>query len=198
VTPEARQVLLRAQESLISGKPIAAPGAARPAPPADEDPLAADVSAALEAMKVAECAFDAFPALRSRIARWELARAAIHAPAEVRGLIEQGIQGRPGAEASLADLTARLRPWWHTQIPSIARACEEVRREAPDSPWRIGARSLLDVVAATELRTMYAREDTAGTVAAMMVPLRSLYTSLQKLVRRVHPHGLPPDSSLAP
>lgn len=216
LTPETRQILFRAQEGLVAGRlqtrireretmkqQQPRPAARVPTVPdeevIDDSRINEEIAIALEALKVAAVAFDVFPTLRGKYARWEVARAAIHYGDNLRELIRAGTDPgtAAGAERKMETGVARFRPWWHGQVPSIAQVCEHVRRAAPDSPWRVGAQSLLDIVATTELRAMFAAKENIPTLNAMIEPLARIYKALQLIVKQVYPEGLPPESALA-
>jgi len=225
LTPESRQVLFRAQEGMVAGtlqsrlkargKPGQAPASANltefiakesvPPPevddsaPIDDTRVTDEIGLALEALKTAAVAFDVYPSLVGKFARWEVARAAAHFGEDFQKLIAAGTEPHTAGEAlrKLTSVVTRFRPWWHAQVPVIAQACEVVRRQHTDSAWRIGAKSLLDIVATTELRAMYAAKENIPSQQAMVEPLTIIYRALQRLVRQVYPKGLPAESALA-
>ncbi len=224
LTPESRQILFRAQEGMVAGtlqsrlkargkgqapasasladfiaKESVAPPEVDENAPIDDTRVTDEIGLALEALKVAAVAFDVYPTLRGKFARWEVARAAAHFGEDFQKLIAAGTEPRTAGEAlrKLTTVVTRFRPWWHAQVPVIAQACEVVRRQHTDSAWRIGAKSLLDIVATTELRAMYAAKENIPSQQAMVEPLTTIYRALQRLVRQVYPKGLPEESALA-
>ncbi|MBI2933368.1 MAG: hypothetical protein HYY16_17120 [Planctomycetes bacterium] len=208
LTPETRQILFRAQEGLVEGR-LETRVRERVAPepeteeaqekPITEDRVHGEIVVALEALKVAAVVFDVFPSLGTRFARWEVARAALHFPQEVRRLITEGTDKSraAAAEQTIANVVTRFRPWWHAQLTPLSEVCNRVWEQQPQSPWRVGAKSLLDIVATTELRAMYAAKDTIPNQQAMFEPLTKICAVLQRVLSKAYPTGLPPESALA-
>lgn len=213
LSPEARQVLFRAQEGLVQGKlelklkerqgarAQAASGAAEPEPPPGpitDGKILDELVTAMEALKMAAVAMDVFPQLGRFFARWEVARALLYFNDQIRQIISEGThpQKSEAAFQQLSTIVSRFRPWWHSQVPMIAEACTAVIQRAPRSRWPIGARSLLDIVASTELRAMYALKDTIPNQAAMIEPLTKIWAQLQRLLAQAYPQGLPEESAL--
>ncbi len=214
LTPEARQILFRAQEGVVTGgltvrlkarETMQRPRPSGPQVPKelqepeeiDDGRVSEEIHTAFEALKVAAVVYDVFRGLGAKFARWEVARAALHFPEEMKRLITEGTDGSTTAERELTTIVSRFRPWWHSQVAGLAQACERVRRQQPDSAWRVGARSLLDIVCTTELRAMYAAKESIPTLEAMIEPLTKIYRALQRIVVQVYPRGLPAESALA-
>ncbi len=211
VSPEARQILNRALQGLVDGRletrvrkrPVVAPTpeVLEPLPPdagpINDELVVAELKSAIEAIKSAAVAIDVFPSLRDHVARWEVARAALQGATEFKRLVTKGLAGNNADSArALLSLVRRARPWWHSEVPTVTAACERAWRESPPSKWRVGAHTLLDVVATTELRAMYATSNIIPNVHAMNEPLAKIAATVTRLVQKQFPAGLPADSAL--
>ena len=212
LTPEARTILFRAQEGLVQGKlqvklkerktaptPEAQPDDTQTLAakgPIDDARISEELSTAIEALKVAVVLLDVFPALSQRFTRWEIARAALFYADDVTKLISEGTDPKKNAavQEQVATMVTRFRPWWYSQVSPIAQACEMVLQRAPHTKWRLGPRTLLDIVATTELRAMYAVKDTIPNQQAMIEPLTKIHQALQRILAQSYPQGLPAES----
>jgi len=211
LTPEARRILYRAHEGLLSGhletrvRKRPAPAAKAPdveleplppdAGPVDDAQMVAQLQSALDALKAAAVAIDVFSDMRDQVGRWELARIALQGATDFRSLVSQGASGAPDASGKMLTMVRRGRPWWHSEVPTVAAACERVWRESPPSKWRVGAHTLLDIVATTELRALYATGSNIPNVQAMNEPLAKIAATVTRLVRKEYPQGLPAESA---
>jgi hypothetical protein len=82
-------------------------------------------------------------------------------------------------------------------VPGIAQVCERVSQSEKRTRWAVGPKTLLDIVATTELRAMYASKNNIPTQQAMVEPLTDVFRAIQRVLEGLYPQGIPEDSALA-
>lgn len=218
-TREARQVLLKAQEGIVQGNLSARSAISRAKSPdsrpriklhAEEKAKAAEaeqedaklqeeILAALEALKVAVVAFDLFPAMAAKFARWEAARAARAHPDRLRRVIRAATDPDTAREAEekLARTIQEMRPWWHDQCTALEEACVRTVKAESDPRWRAGPTTLMDVIAVNDLRAVYPAKGNPSGKPSIQTPLARVYRALTQVIRALHPSRLPEGSPFA-
>jgi hypothetical protein len=194
-TDEARAVLQKAADGLQTAK----------RPNAEEDPVAArqreeqeremarraaraaeakrreeaildHVRAAVDALRETAALYRDYPALGRRFEPWEVARLAVKDEAVARQFLDRA---EGATEARLVETLQKMRPWFVTHLQRIRTSCGAV---AAESPGRCTAEILFNVIAATDMKALYAAEARIEDPETELACVRAVRACVERLL----------------
>lgn len=156
------------------------------------------LGSSLDALKTASLLLEIYPDLTEFFEPWEVARLVMREEEIARDFVQRGTQEpdrRDELKGKLATLLLSIRPWWRSNIDRLREACMHVAEERSGviglGHERATASILFDVIAATEMKGLYAAGGSVTDGEAMRSSVRAVRDALEKLLQVMYPAGLP-------